>query len=220
MSRFLVNQSKNENLIFQGLEFGKISNWTSEALISNPFLHATQIRETHTNADISIGDFDVNYSKSGDIKIREDAKIFGIIEAKMGSNLSQNTKYAKDYNQASRNLACIANNTFTKPNCEIFFWVTAPATILKKHEIEKQIDLQHMIQQIQQRFDLYSVNDLTRRNMNEILIKARTCKVKAISYEDWISMLNDTIAKNSLQEFYNKAKNGTGLKTNGMSNKH
>lgn len=29
----------------------------------------------------------------------------------MGSNLSQGTKYALEYNQASRNLACIASQT-------------------------------------------------------------------------------------------------------------
>lgn len=212
MSRFLVHQSITEKLIFHEIDFGKISNWTSEALISSPFLHANHAWESHTHADISLGDFDVDYSKRGEIEIRETAKLFGIIEAKMGSNLSQATTYAKHYNQASRNLACIASNSFTKPACNIFFWVTAPAAILKKHKIEMQIDLNHMIDQIQNRFDLYSLNDTTRRNMNEILEKASTCKVGAVSYEDWISIINDTNAKNFLQEFYNKAKKWNRIK--------
>ena len=42
--------------------------------------------------------------KFDEIDINKDAKFFGIIDAKEGSNLSQGTTHAKNYNQASTNL--------------------------------------------------------------------------------------------------------------------
>ena len=205
MTRLLINQSIKEKTKLNGLDFSKISNWTSEALISSPFVQAYQHREGYTHADMALGDFAVDYEKRGEIIISDSAKIFGIIEAKMGSDLSKGTKHFSDYNQASRNLACISSQTYDK-NCEIFFIVVAPQIKLVEHEIDKQIDLQSMIHQIKERFKEYSDSFKSAQNMDLILSKAETCTVKAWSYEEWIKAIVSSDSKEFLSDFYRKAK--------------
>ncbi len=211
MTRLLVNQSMKEKTKLNGVDFGKISKWTSEALISSPFIQADQHREGYTHADIALGDFDVDYNKNGKIIISENAKIFGIIEAKMGSNLSKGTKHFSDYNQASRSLACMSSQTYDK-NCEIYFIVVAPQMILVKHKIDKQIDLNNMIQQIRERFKEYSDSFKSAQNMDLILSKAGTCSVKSWSYEEWINAIVNPDSKKFLSDFYDKAKECNRIK--------
>lgn len=211
MTRILVNQSIKEKTILKGLDFGRIANWTSEALISSPFISADKSREGYTHADIALGDFKVNYESRGEILILDNAKIFGIIEAKMSSSLSRGTKNAVNYNQASRNLVCMASLTYNK-DCDIFFSVVAPETKLKEHDIDKQIDLENMIQQIKSRFVEYSDEFKSNRKMDLIISKARTCKVWSMSYEEWIESLIDAKSKVYLKEFYMKAKKWNRLR--------
>lgn len=205
MTRLLVYYSIQEKSVINGIDFGKIKNWTSEALISSPFIEGQnkKLREGYTHADMAIGDFDVDYIKRGEIGIGDKAKLFGIIEAKMGSNLSKGTKHAPDYNQASRNLACIAQNTYDKPT-DIFFSVAAPGKKIEKHDILSQVDLSTMIYQIEARFALYDANDPIRANEQQILSKAKTCKVWVLSYEDWIAQFQNDSVRDLLNEFYEK----------------
>ena len=210
MSRLLVLCSQKEKLKLESFDFSAISSWTSEVLISSPFISAKNYREGYTHADIAIGDFLVDFSNRGEIKINSDAKFFGIIEAKMGSNLSKGTKHATNYNQASRNLVCIAHNT--KPDCKTFFYVVAPELKIKKHKIEAQIELNVIKNQVNERFeshksevDIYSLKDTIIENIEN-------CEIRAISYEDWISQFNNTSIKNELNIFYEKAKKWNKIK--------
>ena len=123
MTRLLVEVSKQAQLKLQGIDFGEIRNWYSEGLLSSPFLARTRpdnLAEGYTHADIALGSFSVDSSNRGDISIESDDGIFGVIEAKMGSQLSPGTRNAPDYDQASRNLACIAFNTaLTLANAQV-----------------------------------------------------------------------------------------------------
>ena len=205
MTRLLVYESIKEKIKLKDIDFKIISYWTSEALISSPFVKAKKYREGYTHADIALGDFSVDFNKRGEIIVSKIAKIFGIIEAKMGSNLSQGTTHFKNYNQASRNLACIAYNT-CDIDCEIFFYVVAPEKKLVEHEIKKQIDLQTMIDQIAFRFKEYSDEFKRAQKMDLIISKALKCKVESISYEEWIEKIKNYDSRKFLDEFYQKAK--------------
>jgi hypothetical protein len=205
MTRLLVHQSIKEKLVFKGLDFSNISNWTSEALLSSPFIQAKEFREGYTHADIAIGDFDVDFSSRGEIVIRADAKIFGIIEAKMGSNLSQGTTHVSDYNQASRNLVCVASNTYNKPSCKIFFYIVAPEKKIDDHKIRSQIELGFVKDQINNRFNLHSSNKNILKNLQSILDKIDCCDIQALSYEMWISCIKSPLAQNYLLDFYKKS---------------
>jgi hypothetical protein len=45
MTRLLMIQSIKERIIFKGINFAEIFHWTSEALISSPFVSTKQNRE-------------------------------------------------------------------------------------------------------------------------------------------------------------------------------
>jgi hypothetical protein len=94
------------------LSFFPGSRWYSEALLPSRFMPRTRgdkLAEKHTHADGLIGHFDIASGVRGDARVRAGAEQLIVIEAKMGSGLSSRTKNALDYDQAARNVACIAH---------------------------------------------------------------------------------------------------------------
>ena len=209
MTRLLVKFSIEDKLKFRGIDFSSISHWCSEALISSPFLPRERkdcLAESHTHADMAIGDFEVNFECNSEIKLKNNPNLFGIVEAKMGSNLSQRITHAENYNQASRSLACIAHITKKYTSCKIFFAVVAPEEILKKYSIDEQIYKKCMMRQIRDRFNQYDEEFRKDKDMDGVLAKANECDVWSASYEDWIDAINDPQLKRALKTFYGKSK--------------
>ena len=208
MTRLLVKFSIEDKLKFKGIDFSSIRHWCSEALIRSPFLPRERkdtLAESHTHADMAIGDFEVNFEYNSEIKFKNNPDLFGIVEAKMGSNLSQGITHAKNYNQASRSLACIAYVT-KDTSCKIFFSVVAPEYTLEKYKIDEQIDKEFMMQQIRDRFNQYGEKFRKDKSMEGVLAKASECDVWSASYEDWIDAINDPQLKRAIKVFYEKAK--------------
>jgi len=202
MTRLLMYYSIKKKKTFAGIDFKHLKRWTSEGLISSPFVHAQQNREGYTHADMVLGDFSIDYEKRGEIIADNMAEIFGIIEAKMGSPLSSGTKNAPNYNQASRNVACIAFNT--DKNCKTFFYVVAPEC--KKSEIIIKLNTNIIETQIKDRYVL--------SNMpvdQDLVSKASSCEKDIITYEEWISIFNGR-DRRKLQDFYNKCLKWNNIK--------
>ncbi|WP_298425685.1 hypothetical protein [uncultured Kordia sp.] len=196
MTRLLVHQSIKEKIKIDGLiDFSKVKNWSSEGLISSPFVKTKKNKEGYTHTDIALGDFTINYENRGDIIVAKKATTFGIIEAKMKSNLSQRTTNALNYNQASRNLACIAENVKNE-SCQTFFTVVAPRKMIDKHDIKSQVERDKIIHQISNR---YKLSELTVDM--ELINRAKKCNIKVLSYEDWIDLLSDK-NKGVINKFY------------------
>jgi hypothetical protein len=206
MTRLLVSWSIDAGIRFQGIDFGEIKNWYSEGLLSSPFLPRSRtdtLAEGYTHADMTLGDFEVDAANRGDISVKASEGIFGVIEAKMGSRLSAGTKNAPSYNQASRNLACIAFNTLTT-NHNIFFIVIAPEQKIEEHAIRQQVDLKVMLDQIGNRFDSYEKNSHVYSLKEKVIQRASACVCSVHSYESWLEKLNTHSAYSSLVEFKNK----------------
>jgi len=92
------------------LSFHRDSRWYSEALLPTHFRardRGDQKAESYTHADGVIGHFDILDGR-GDVRLRESVTQFVVTEAKMFSGLSAGTKWAKTFDQAARNVACIA----------------------------------------------------------------------------------------------------------------
>lgn len=208
MTRLLVKFSIEDKLKFKRIDFSSIHHWCSEALIRSPFLPRKRkdpLAESHTHADMAIGDFEVNFGYNSEIKLKNNPNLFGIVEAKMGSNLSRGITHAENYNQASRSLACIAYMT-KDTSCKIFFSVVAPEYTLEKYKIDEQIDKEFMMRQIRGRFNQYDEKFRKDEDMDGVLAKANECDVWSASYEDWIDAINDPQLKRALKVFYGKAK--------------
>ena len=209
MTRLLVYYSIQEKIILKEIDFSSIKYWTSEALLSSPFVKVSSMREGYTHTDIALGDFTVDYEKRGQVMVKLDAKQFGVIEAKMKSPLSKRTSNADDYNQASRNIACIAHNT--NFDCKTFFYVALPETKLPKKNkdgfsISDFIEKDEIKRQIKDRLSPYISNDIDKINDIDILAKVEKCTVGIITYEEWIELFNDTSTKEILNKFYENCK--------------
>lgn len=206
LTRLLTSQSVIEKTKLNEIDFGEIKNWTSEALISSPFIKVTEFKEGYTHPDIALGDFVVDYEKRGEIILSNNAKLFGVIEAKMQSDLAIRTKNFKNYNQVTRSIVCICNQTYNIDNCNIFFTVVAPKCKIKSNKITNQLNHDTIINQIEERFNVYSKNSETYKIKNLIISKAESCVVIAINYEDWIESIVDNDSKVFLNHFYNRTK--------------
>lgn len=85
--------------------------WYSEALLPSAFLARSRpdrLAESHTHADAAIGQFDIGRQSKGELALRAGATYFAVLEAKMFSALSSGVKNAPYFNQAARNVACVA----------------------------------------------------------------------------------------------------------------
>ncbi len=210
MTRLLMHYSVKEELKFEdiGIEIDttfKNIHWTSEALISSPFVSAKSKREGYTHPDITLGDFNVDYCNSGKLEVKKEAKVFGIIEAKMKSLLSTGTTNAKEFNQASRTVACIASNT--PLNCETFFYVVAPESKIKppkrgENRMLKMMKEDTIIREIGNRFKSHNLVNESISSENGIIERAKKCKTGVITYEHWIDNINDKNAREELNAFY------------------
>ena len=206
MTRLLVDVSLQQKIQINGIDFSNINKWCSEGLLSSPFLARTRpdnLSEGFTHADIVLGDFSVDFKKRGDISPKGSEGIFGVIEAKMGSTLSAGTKNAPTYDQASRNLACIAFNTIETKH-KIFFTVVAPESNIEKHEIRQIVDLQKMLGKISARFDSYEKRQDMLSLKEKVIDKAKSCVCSVVSYESWLDALSSCSDYSALVEFKEK----------------
>lgn len=110
------------------------SRWYSEARLDScfqPFSRPDLLAEGPTHADAVIGDFEFRPETKAGLRLRPSTRQFIVIEAKMFSNLSVGTKNVPTYNQAARNVACmattIAQSGMRVENIEaVGFFVIAP----------------------------------------------------------------------------------------------
>ncbi len=206
MARLLVEVSIQAQLKLSDVDFGCIQHWYSEGLLSSPFLARSRkdsLAEGYTHADIALGDFHVDSANRGDISIDGAGGTFGVIEAKMGSPLSSGTKNAPGYDQASRNLACIAFNTLSTDH-RIFLAVAAPQQKIEEHGIQEQVTVSRMTSKIASRFDMYDSDSRVHALKDRVLQRAHACTCFTLSYESWLDALSKHEAYPHLDEFKNQ----------------
>ena len=93
------------------LEFLPESVWYSEALLASQFLpeyRGDRRAESYTHADGLIGHFRIGPGERVEATLCAGAQQFAVIEAKLGSSLSAGVANAPYFDQAARNVACIA----------------------------------------------------------------------------------------------------------------
>jgi len=93
------------------LKIPKNCRWYSEALLPSAFLprnRSDSYGESWTHADGVIGHFKIGEGAKANLVLSPDATHFVVLEAKMFSKLSSGVKHAGYFDQAARNVACIA----------------------------------------------------------------------------------------------------------------
>lgn len=116
------------------LDFLPNTVWYSEALLASQFLperRGDKRAESFTHADGLIGHFEIRPGERGEAKISPNAEQFIVVEAKLGSPLSAGVTNASKFDQAARNVACVAEilcraGVAPKTLKNLAFYVTAP----------------------------------------------------------------------------------------------
>ena len=226
--------SSNRNLSHQ-LSFMANSKCYSELLLPSPFsprYRGDKLGEGYTHADGVIGHFTIQNKGKGDIKLEDGVKQFKVIEAKMYSPLSKGTSNCPYYNQAARNVACMAEvirrnseevsskqseEIITKQleSLDLAFYVIAPkeqktvkmTSILEPDSIKKCVDKRVLEYQEQPEYAK------KKAWFEEVFIPVwETMKInKKIDFISWESILddvekNDKQIGNSLKTFYEECK--------------
>ncbi len=121
------------------LSFEKDARWYSKIQLPSQFLPRFQTdpqAESYMHADGVIGHFSTARSGTGDIDLHPDAGQFVIVQAKIFNRLSKGIKNNKNYDQAARTTACIAQTLSLKQKqindmSRLGFYVVAPEKQLK-----------------------------------------------------------------------------------------
>lgn len=254
MLRLVLNwfaDPKNRGLKHE-LSIPEGCTWFSEALLPSPFLRVKTGREGYTHADGVVGKFCIGCLQTsepfsiddcaterfclkpgstgknkGKLSLKPDCDFFYVIEAKMGSSLSSGTANAEEYNQAARNIACIAElwiqqQLKKQPNLKIKdlkaeevpkfgFYVLLPEGHHKRQGIELTLTKTEIIKKITKRIEDIPEADVNqsiywlKENLNTLMDKL---SIKAITWEEILK----AIGNSSLNDFYAKCKIYNGIR--------
>ena len=175
------------------LAFATTDKWYSEALLPSAFLPRVRcdtLAESWTHADGVIGDFVIGADREGDLSLVEGAFRILVTEAKMFSKLSSGVKNASYFNQAARNVACIAEvicRAQISPSSleTIGFFVIAPES-----QINDGVFAEHMAPE--------RIRSIVSRRVSEIKSQKKTNGWKIGLFQRWRKFESErSLGKNS-----------------------
>ena len=192
---FSLNQGVSHDLSFLVSD-----KWYSEALLPSAFLaryRGDKLAESWTHADGVIGDFLIGANRGGDLSLANNGSRILITEAKMFSKLSAGVTNAKYFNQAARNVACIAEvirraqvapTTFNK----LGFFVLAPES-----QINDGIFARHMLKDnieciVNQRVSEYQEVEKEKWFTDWFVPTLEEIRIREISWEEIVLLIKQT----------------------------
>src|SRR6266550_2201157 len=136
MLRLVLHWFDHHRTVEHPLAMLEGSSWYSEPLLASRFFGKSRgdpRAEGWTNADAVIGHFRLRPGGRGNVEVIATARQFIVVEAKLGSALSAGTKNTPGFNQAARNVACIAHllaeaRRAPEDLASLGFYVIAPAS--------------------------------------------------------------------------------------------
>lgn len=186
--------------------------WYSEALLPSAFLPESRRDrrgESWTHADGAIGHFDIGNGAKGNLTLHADATHFVVLEAKMFSKLSAGVKNAPYFNQAARNVACIAEvlkraGRQAQEFRTLGFYVLAPASQITQGLFKEQLKKTSLHAVVKQRVDQYrGTRDQWFSNWFQPVLDR--LDIIALSWEDGIRFLSARVSNvDELNAFYKR----------------
>ena len=171
----------------------------------------SELYEKDTHADGTIGNFTIQDGTKTRIIVNSDARHFAVIVAKLNARLSKDIKNAPFYDQAARNIACIAETLFdakVKPSKldRIGFYVLAPKQKINKGIFDELLAPESVKTKVQQRTDQYGSEhqeDLEMWYTKWFLTTLELIKIERISWEEIIeSIIEKFPERTDLDLFY------------------
>jgi hypothetical protein len=208
--RLVLDWFSNQDSAAHPLAFTAGASWFSEALLPSPFLprfRGDPLAELRTHADGVVGQMEIGRAGKADFELDPAATQFIVLEAKIGSPLSSGTKNAPDYDQAARNVACMAevlHRSGRNPAefAALGFYVLAPAKKIQAGVFSRALDRSSIEDKVNARAAAYgSRYDDWLADWFEPLLA--TITIDALSWEviiEWIGR-QDQEAGRSLAAF-------------------
>lgn len=207
--RLVLDWSDRHRQVVHPLSFSVGASWYSEALLPSRFLQQRRgdsKAESYTHADGIIGHFDVASERRSKVKLRPNTKQFVVLEAKLGSGLSKGTKNAPNYDQAARNVACMAymlGNAGINPNTidRLAFHVLAPVACIKSGVFADLVTKSSIKRKVQERVSAYTGKH-DAWFQDTFLPTLERIELDILAWEDILSLLPKTIETELMSDFY------------------
>jgi len=185
--------------------------WYSEALLPSAFLpqsRSDSLGESWTHADGVIGDFKIGRAAKANLILSRDATHFVVLEAKIFSKLSSGVKHAVFFDQAARNIACMAEvlrlaGRSPSECSSLGFYVLAPKSQIEGGIFKKDLNRDSVREKVERRVKEYEGKK--DEWFLKYFIPALDCiKIEALSWEELIDTVRkyDPGAENELEQFY------------------
>jgi hypothetical protein len=222
--------SQKKNLPHE-LSFYPNAVWYSEALLPTQFKRIpknnpkaqdwNKYTERHTNADGVIGHFEIGTKgRKGNLELLPGAEQFVVVEAKMFSLLASRTSKISEYNQAARNVACMAEVLRRSKSNKLShlrklgFYVIGPEEQLSSkkgnsfHEWISKDSLENVIlERIELHKDITPNNEGLTEFEKSLRFLMEQLDTRCISWESVIESIKSTEGSsdygNRLESFYN-----------------
>lgn len=187
------------------------SDWFSEALLPSAFqarFRGDPLSESRTNADGVVGHFTIGEQAKADLQLRENSAQFTVLEAKVGSPLSAGVSNAKYFDQAARNVACmaevVARSDLHPSDFErLDFVVLAPRHSIDKGTFAEEMSPSSIRSKVEQRVSAYK-GQLDRWYEDQFMPLMGQVRLHSVSWEesiDWIGRERPEEAS-ALADFY------------------
>jgi len=199
------------------LSFSPEATWFSEALLPSQFFASRRgdpLAEGWTHADGVIGHVTIGDGALANTKLKPDATQFIVTEAKLSSPLSPGVKNAPDYDQAARNVACMAqvlNESGRAPadTASIGFFVLAPESQIAAGVFAREMTKASIQGRVEQRINAYDDSEIRSKKLawydKTFMPLLSVMSVRCLSWESIIAHMIrvDPPTGNALSEFYN-----------------
>jgi hypothetical protein len=194
------------------LSFLAGSTWFSEGLLPTPFKARERpdpLSESRTNADGVIGHLRIGEEGKADLSLKKDAAQFTVLEAKIQAPLSKGITHAPWYDQAARNVACMAETlalSGVQPAAlaRLDFIVLAPREAIDQGKFSSEMDPESIQKKVKKRVDAYG-GEMEEWYQDHFRPTFEKIHLEALSWEEaihWISRHKPKIA-GQLSAFYN-----------------
>ncbi len=211
--------------VHTAIPFPTDARWYSEALLPSAFLpreRGDKLAESYTHADGVIGQFTIGAGAKGNLSLESEesnARCFVVVEAKMFSKLSPGVTNASFYNQAARNVACMAyvlSDAKTRPENigTLGFYVVAPEARIKEPAFSPYMTREHIEKTVKLRVDGYE-GERDEWFKDCFLPALERIDIDTIAWEDIVSEIagQDATYGAALLEFYRECLRFNGPET-------
>jgi hypothetical protein len=197
------------------IKFASGARWFSEALLPSQFLarhKGDALAEGWTHADAVIGHVTIGTRALANTQLSNNASQFIVVEAKLFSRLSPGVTRARDFDQAARNVACMAevlSRAGRRPQelSSLGFFVLAPREQVDRQFFSREMSVTSIEQKVAERVSEYPAPDLEAKEQwrrDWFLPTLSRMKIECLCWEDVINLIcrEDAEFGSELSEFY------------------